>query len=153
MVSITVAGCALFGVFSWQKNGREETIEMKRSMKHTIPQVGFVDDTTLKVIEEWFTVCSQGFRDDLETYTVRYNEQIGVVQKINFTSEQLFKEIVLQNLRTHNLPPLNCFEVDCFGEDLYFPEGVCPCTYEFVRAAPYPLLGFTDQELYYDFVP
>lgn len=112
-----------------------------------------LDDLTLQRITAVWNAANPAFVDQLETYTMKYNEEVIINASQFKTPGEIFRAIILRTVRNKNLPlPLN-LTLDDFGAVLAFPEGVEPCVYWFIVNASFPLLGMTYNELFECIVP
>ena len=153
IATVGLAGCALFGIFSFSKNGDKEIIEMRRIRQAEIVEELILDPVTLQNIQSTWENLNTLWIQDLDIYVERYGRMVaGGVPGIEAT-RIMFDNIIRRTITIKNLSlPLN-LNVDDFGAVLAFPEGVEYSVYWFVFNGGFPLLGFSQYDLHYLTVP
>jgi len=153
VIIISVAGCTLFGVFSWVKNGGEEKIEVKRSMQQKPQEFWELHPGTLNSINVTWDQANPDWKNDLGMYTQRYNEEVGINQGQYIKAYNMWISIVSRIVKRLNIPQPVIFDVDSCFPMLAMPEGGDETVYWFVLHSQLPMLGFTIGDFLYQIVP
>ena len=153
LVIICLTGCALFGIFSWSKNGGKETIEMRRSRAAKIVEELVLDDITMQYINTTWDQANIMWKIDMSDYYERYIRLVAPEQSRTLSVKQLFVNIIIRTIKTKGFSLPIYLTIDDFGAVLAFPEGVDPTVYWFLFNAPFPMLGFELEDFLNIIVP
>ena len=153
VVSILVAGCNLFGVFSWVKNGGEEKIEVKRSMQQVQQKFWELHPGTLESINDVWEHANINWKVEFALYRDRYNIHV-IGEPANYiNSYQLWKLLVTKIVRRLNIQQPVVFDIDSCFHMLAMPEGGDETVYWYVLHSQLQMLGFTIRDFLYQLVP
>jgi len=153
LVVIGMAGCAIFGIFSFNKSNGKEVIELSRSMQSVIrEEIQFDKETAVKVNQTWNDI-SVLWKEDLEIYMMRYFTLVAAGAPNKKGLKSMFVDIIKRTIILKGLNmPLN-ITADDFGAVLAFPEGVDYTVYWFITNAGFPQLGFGESDFVNSTVP
>ncbi len=153
VIMIGLSGCALFGVFSFSKDGGKEVFEVSRSMQRKINEEIVIDQKTEQAIETTWADINPLWKDDFNTYTNRYNTVImgGVSKKV--TPENLFIEVIKRTMLLKGFKQLHNLNFEDFGDVLGFPEGVDYTVYWFIINGGFAQLGFGQSDFVNTTIP
>jgi len=152
-VLLALAGCALFGVLSFSKNGGKEVIEVNRSITKKVNEELKLDDETVQAINTTWEEINPMWKADFTTYTKRYNTLVMANAMKEYPAKSLFVAVIKRTMVLKGFQQLHNLNYEDFTAVLAFPDGADSTVYWFLINGGFPLLGFTLQDFQYQTVP